>query len=106
MTEEYQARLLKGIDEFIITRFINQSGIQIPYKSGTTILNNLRQAVTASEDGLLRFNSLGDVASFKYLFENTIIPALKEGIIYDYQDGQVVKIQNSTLSSNKFIQSF
>lgn len=105
MTEEYQARLLKGIDEFIITRFINQSGIQIPYKSGTTILNNLRQAVTASEDGLLRFNSLGDVASFKYLFENTIIPALKEGIIYDYQDGQVVKVQNSTLSSNKFIQS-
>ena len=105
MTEEYQARLLKGIDEFIIARFINQSGIQIPYKSGTTILNNLRQAVTASEDGLLRFNSLGDVASFKYLFENTIIPALKEGIIYDYQDGQVVKVQNSTLSSNKFIQS-
>lgn len=105
MTEEYQARLLKGIDEFIIARFINQSGIQIPYKSGTTILNNLRQAVTASEDGLLHFNSLGDVASFKYLFENTIIPALKEGIIYDYQDGQVVKVQNSTLSSNKFIQS-
>ena len=105
MTEEYQARLLKGIDEFIIARFINQSGIQIPYKFGTTILNNLRQAVTASEDGLLRFNSLGDVASFKYLFENTIIPALKEGIIYDYQDGQVVKVQNSTLSSNKFIQS-
>lgn len=105
MTEEYQARLLKGIDEFIIARFINQSGIQIPYKSGTTILNNLRQSVTASEDGLLRFNSLGDVASFKYLFENTIIPALKEGIIYDYQDGQVVKVQNSTLSSNKFIQS-
>lgn len=105
MTEEYQARLLKGIDEFIIARFINQSGIQIPYKSGTTILNNLRQAVTASEDGLLRFNSLGDVASFKYLFENTIIPALKEGIIYDYQDGQIVKVQNSTLSSNKFIQS-
>lgn len=105
MTEEYQARLLKGIDEFIITRFINQSRIQIPYKSGTTILNNLRQAVTASEDGLLHFNSLGDVASFKYLFENTIIPALKEGIIYDYQDGQVVKVQNSTLSSNKFIQS-
>lgn len=105
MTEEYQARLLKGIDEFIITRFINQSRIQIPYKSGTTILNNLRQAVTASEDGLLHFNSLGDVASFKYLFENTIIPALKEGIIYDYQDSQVVKVQNSTLSSNKFIQS-
>lgn len=105
MTEEYQARLLKGIDEFIIARFINQSGIQIPYKSGTTILNNLRQSVTASEDGLLRFNSLGDVASFKYLFENTIIPNLKEGIIYDYQNGQVVEVRNSTLSSNKFIQS-
>lgn len=105
MQEQYQKRLLKGIDNFLITCFINQSKIQIPYKAGATILNNLRQAVPTTEDGLLRFNSLGDIASFKYLFENTIIPALKEGIIYNYDGTSVVEISDSSISSNKFIQS-
>ena len=105
MSEQWQKRLLKGIDDFIIARFVNKSQIQIPYKAGSIILNDLRQAVTTKEDGVLRFNSLGDVASFKYLFENSIIPALKEGIIYDYNGTSVVEIQDASLSTNKFIQS-
>lgn len=69
------------------------------------MLNELRQVVEAKEDGLLSFDSLSDVASFKYLFENSIIPNLKRGIVLDYQNGQVVQITDDSLKSNKFIQS-
>lgn len=105
MSEQYQTRLLKGIDDAIIAKFVNNSGISIPYSGGTNMLNELRQAVEAKEDGLLSFDSLSDVASFKYLFENSIIPNLKRGIILDYQNGQVVQITDDSLKSNKFIQS-
>ena len=105
MSEQYQTRLLKGIDDAIIAKFVNNSGISIPYSGGTNMLNELRQVVEAKEDGLLSFDSLSDVASFKYLFENSIIPNLKRGIILDYQNGQVVQITDDSLKSNKFIQS-
>ena len=105
MSEEYQSRLLKGIDDAIIAKFVNNSGISIPYSGGTSMLNELRQVIETKEDGLLSFDSLSDVASFKYLFENSIVPNLKQGIIYDYQGGKVVKIVDEDLKSNKFIQS-
>ena len=105
MSEQYQARLLKGIDDAIIAKFVNNSGITIPYSAGTNTMNELRQVVEAKEDGLLSFDSLSDVASFKYLFENSIIPNLKRGIILDYQGGRVVQIIDEDLKSNKFIQS-
>lgn len=105
MSEQYQTRLLKGIDDAIIAKFVNNSGISIPYSGGTNMLNELRQVVEAKEDGLLTFDSLSDVASFKYLFENSIIPNLKRGIVLDYQNGQVIQIIDESLKSNKFIQS-
>lgn len=105
MSEQYQTRLLKGIDDAIIAKFVNNSGISIPYSGGTNMLNELRQVVEAKEDGLLSFDSLSDVASFKYLFENSIIPNLKRGIVLDYQNGQVVQITDDSLKANKFIQS-
>ena len=105
MSEQYQTRLLKGIDDAIIAKFVNNSGISIPYSSGTNMLNELRQVIETKEDGLLSFDSLSDVASFKYLFENSIIPNLKRGIITDYQNGQVVQTIDDSLKSNKFIQS-
>ncbi len=105
MSEEYQTRLLKGIDDAIIAKFINNSGIKIPYKAGVNILNDLRQVVPTREDGQIEFNSLSDVASFKYLFETYIIPLLKQGKYIDVQNGQNVEIEDKSLSTNKFIQS-
>lgn len=105
MSEQYQTRLLKGIDDAIIAKFVNNSGISIPYSKGTNMLNELRQVVETKEDGLLSFDSLSDVASFKYLFENSIVPNLKRGIVLDYQNGQVTQIVDEDLKSNKFIQS-
>ena len=105
MSEEYQTRLLKGIDDAIITKFINNSGIRIPYKAGVNILNDLRQVVPAREDSQIEFNSLSDVASFKYLFETYIIPLLKQGKYIDVQNGQNVEVEDKSLSTNKFIQS-
>lgn len=105
MSEKYQTRLLKGIDDAIITKFINNSGIRIPYKAGVNILNDLRQVVPAREDSQIEFNSLSDVASFKYLFETYIIPLLKQGKYIDVQNGQNVEVEDKSLSTNKFIQS-
>lgn len=42
MSEQYQTRLLKGIDDAIIAKFVNNSGITIPYSAGTNTLNELR----------------------------------------------------------------
>lgn len=107
MDEQYQTRLLKGIDIAIISKFVREElGIRIPYKAGTKILNGLRAIVPTKEDGLLEFKALEDIASFKYIFENVIIPALKEGKIYDYlNDKSVEEIYNPQLANNKFIQS-
>lgn len=105
MSEQYQKRLLKGIDDAIIAKFINNSGIAIPYTKGINMLNDIRQVIETKEDGLLQFDSLSSVASFKYLFENSIVPNLKRGIIYDYQNGKIVQITDDSLKSNKFIQS-
>ena len=105
MSERYQKLLLEGIDDAIIAKFVNNSNISIPYARGTNMLNELRQVIKTKEDGLLTFDSLSDVASFKYLFENSIIPNLKRGIILDYQDGKVVQKIDKDIESNKFIQS-
>lgn len=105
MSEEYQKRLLKGIDDAIIAKFINNSRIEIPYAKGSKLLNELRQVVEAKEDHTLTFDSLSDVASFKHLMENTIIPNLKEGIYYDKQGGKIVRMIDPSIKNNRFIQS-
>lgn len=105
MSEDYQKHLLKGIDDAIIAKFINNSRIEIPYAKGSKLLNELRQVVEVKEDHTLTFDSLSDVASFKHLMENTIIPNLKEGIYYDKQGGKIVRMVDPSIKNNRFIQS-
>lgn len=105
MSEQYQKNLLRSIDNIFISRFIDDLNIAIPYPSGVNLLRENRQSYKATEGGLLRFDSLSSIASFKYIFENQIIPDLKEGITYDYQNGEVVQMQNDDLKSNPFIQA-
>jgi hypothetical protein len=42
MSKEWQTRLLKAIDNAIIAKFVNQLDIKIPYKKGSSLLNELR----------------------------------------------------------------
>lgn len=105
MSEQYQKNMLKSIDNIFISRFIDDLNIGIPYPSGVNILKENRQSYKATEGGLLRLDSLSSIASFKYIFENQIIPDLKRGITYDYQNGEVVQVHNDGLENNPFIKS-
>lgn len=109
MSKEWQTRLLKAIDNAIIAKFVNQLDIKIPYKKGSSLLNELRQVIPAAQDGEIEFNSLSDIASFKQLFENSIIPMLKQGKYIDIQKKgnkkEYIVVEDKSLMSNEFIQS-
>lgn len=109
ISEEYQTRLLKGIDDAMIIKFVNESNIAIPYQAGTTLLTELEQEFQVPNDGLLQFNNLSDISSFKYYFENTIIPNLKEGLIPKYtNDGgqkKVILECQQELKDNRFVRA-
>lgn len=105
ISETYQNNLLRSIDNVFISMFVNTLDISVPYMQGTTILEENRQSSKAITDGLLRLDSQSSIASFKYLFENQIIPDLKRGIIRDFRDGKVVEINVDDLIRNPFIKS-
>ena len=105
MTETYQNSLLRSIDNVFISMFLNTLDISVPYVAGTTLLQENRKASRASQDGLLRLDSLGSIASFKHIFENQIIPDMKRGIIRDFRDGKVVEINTQSLINNPFVKS-
>lgn len=105
ISEQYQKNLLESIDNVLISMFINTLDIEIPYAKGITILQENRQSYKSAEDGLLRLTSYGDIATFKSLFENQIIPDLKRGIITDIKNGNIIKVNNKNLIDNPFIKS-
>lgn len=105
MTETYQNNLLGSTDNVFISMFLNTLDIRVPYMAGTTLLQENRKTSKASQDGLLRLDSLGSIASFKHIFENQIIPDMKRGIIRDLRDGKVVEINIQSLINNPFVKS-
>lgn len=105
ISETYQNNLLRSIDNVFISMFVNTLDISVPYMQGTTILEENRQSGKAITDGLLRLDSQSSIASFKYLFENQIIPDLKRGIIRDFRNGKVAEINVDDLIRNPFIKS-
>lgn len=105
ITEKYQNNLLGSIDTIFISMFLGNLDIQVPYPKNTTILQENRQSTKAVEGGLLRLDSLGDIATFKRLFENQIIPGLQRGIVYDITNGRVQERQIPELITNPFIRS-
>lgn len=107
ISESYYKGLLSGIDNLLISTFFKYNvGSEIPYKAGTIIQNEYQRDVTTTQDGIINFTKQGDLASFKAYFENTLIPGLKNGIIYDYDKNREVKeIKILGLKDNRFIQS-
>lgn len=104
MTEEYQNRLLSSIDNDLITNFILSKHIKVPIKKGITYLNQLSSTTKSKTDNLFEIRTKDDIVTFKYIFENTIIPLLKEGKTWRYENGEIKEEVNIRIKSNPFIQ--
>lgn len=103
--ENYLSRLLGTIDNNIIANFIISRNIKIPVKAGTKYLNNIWAVTESKVDNNWQIRTKEDILSFKYLFENTIIPLLKQGKTWEYRNGQVFEKQDITLKNNDFIKA-
>ena len=96
--------MLGGIDAAIITNFIQNQNISIPVIAGTKYLQADASTGTFKEDGLLYLDNRASIASFKYIFENVIIPKLKQGIVTEVdQDGNISEKKYTDLANNPFI---
>ena len=104
ISEKYQKKMLGGIDAAIITNFIQNQNISIPVIAGTKYLQVDASTGTFKEDGLLYLDNRASIASFKYIFENVIIPKLKQGIVTEVdQDGNISEKKYTDLVNNPFI---
>lgn len=105
MPEDYQQRLLAGIDNDIISDFILHQHIKLPVKQGTRRLDSLFAFSTFNKDGEFKLKTKEDLAIFKYIFESTIIPLLKEGKTWKYVNGQIYEMEDLEIKSNPFIKA-
>lgn len=104
ISEKYQKKMLGGIDAAIITNFIQNQNISIPVIAGTKYLQADASTGAFKEDGLLYLDNRASIASFKYIFENVIIPKLKQGIVTEVdQDGNISEKKYTDLANNPFI---
>lgn len=104
ISEKYQKKMLGEIDAAIITNFIQNQNISIPVIAGTKYLQADASTGTFKEDGLLYLDNRASIASFKYIFENVIIPKLKQGIVTEVdQDGNISEKKYTDLANNPFI---
>lgn len=104
ISEQYQKRMLGGIDRAIINNFIQNQNISIPVIAGTKYLQADASTGTFKEDGLLYLDNRASIASFKYIFENVIIPKLKQGIVTEVdQAGNISEKKYTDLANNPFI---
>lgn len=104
ISEQYQKRMLGGIDRAIINNFIQNQNISIPVMAGTKYLQADDSISTFKENALLYLDNRASIASFKYIFENVIIPKLKQGIVTEVdQDGNISEKKYTDLANNPFI---
>lgn len=105
ISDDYSKRMLAAIDTLLISKFAKTLDIKVPYLKGTKLLTDYRTFSEAPNNGLLELNETTNLASFKYIFENYIIPNLKRGVIVDYVDGNIVERVDESLKSNQFVLS-
>lgn len=123
-SETFKNNLLSSIHAKFIQQFLYKSDKKLPYlgsqiiketvdgEERTKIILDSRivdknfDIVNAPENQFLSFNSLSDLVSFKYIFENQIIPKLKEGKYITVENGKIVEKTDKIeyIKSNKFIQ--
>ena len=97
--EFMQKGVLSFIDDLLIVDFMKNNNYKLPVESGTEVFNVNwgTQKVGTS----IKLDTPHDIASFKKVFENVIIPQLQKGQYYDGSD----IITDESLKTNKFIQN-
>ena len=80
--DEYiQKGILSFIDGLMIVDYFKQNRTVLPIEKGTETLNDHSKPIDYEDK--VEFSTPTGIKSFKYVFENVIIPKLKEGIYYD-----------------------
>lgn len=105
MDNRYAARMLGNIDKLLIQKFIlsQLTTFQIPHGDVKGI--GLNYETVPLEQGMLSFNNLNDIMSFKKIMEEYIIPGLKEGKYYIInENGEIQLIEGKDeIKNNPFI---
>lgn len=111
--ERMQKGLLHYIDDLLIVKWLNslsegksnlsedekeQSKYELPVFEGSTYFSKYVDRVKSPSSFLMQLNESCNLASFKYIMENEIIPNLKQGILNDVKitkdnDGNIIKIE-------------
>ena len=105
MDDRYAARMLGNIDKLLIQKFIlsQLTTFQIPHGAVKGI--GLNYETVSLEQGMLSFNNLSDIMSFKKIMEEYIIPDLKEGKYYIIDANGAVQLieEKDEIKNNPFI---
>ena len=97
---DYYSSMLRFASKLIITKFITENeNFELPINKGARLFNSNRQLVRQLKSGTLRIDSEESIASFKYYFENVVIPGLQNGNLFKDRE------KNLLVRRNEFIQS-
>ena len=107
--DSYLANISKAVFAKAIEAYLEYRDFKLPIPKNITVLDSSFNEVKASVSDFQRLHSVTDRASFKYVFENYIVPNLKAGRIFTTdKDGNVIeetdKEKIKKVKSNKFIQ--
>lgn len=105
MDDRYIENMLTTIDKIMIENYlVKQSGFEIAHGNAQGIASDY--STKELPQGILNFENLSDIASFKKLFEEYIIPDLKKGTYYIInKDNSIQKKTDDNVKNNDFIQS-
>lgn len=114
-SDHFKKNLQHAIFSKFIQNFFYKSGLKFPYlgkhivgdkvEENAKLIDKNFEEIPAEQDSFINFDSLQQLASFKNIFENYIIPKLKEGKYITVDDsGNIVEVIDDSLKENKFIQ--
>ena len=97
--EFMQKNLLSYIDDLLVVDFMEKYNYKYPIQKGTTTFDGKWRILTTEEN--IDMSTPQGMVSFKYVFENIVIPRLKKG---EFWNGEVIQ-QIPELKNNQFIQN-
>ena len=97
LDDKYYSRILGFASSIMMQQFIIDNGFKFPVKG--SILDSNR-TISNNRSGILSLDSEEGIASFKYYFENVVIPGLKAGTYGEWDDET-----KEIIRRNPFIQS-
>lgn len=99
VTVDYKMKFTQAIDNVIISHYIKtlDSQITIPLKDGWKVFDSKFKLGDGSTQLILDSNT--NLSSFKYVFENYIIPEMQAGKLFDTEEA------NNIIMNNAFIRA-